>query len=280
MKSKSKKRFILKWILIQSKPAKLCICLLVISGVFIAFVNIGMTAVLQEFVDIAVCGSASLLRRNTFLALLFLVCEGILRLISAVAYRMSCAKIIQELRKGLFEKIYDSSLIDLQQSSVGEYMTNLTTDAEKVSECVPAFLRKTIGNAATAVLAVIYLFLLNWKLALILLICVPLLIVCIMAFSPIVQRTSRTDQDNEEAIRVYLQDIIDKMPILKVYRMKDRFYEKTGRYMHLKRKSSAKLGCAEGGAEFLNNILGTTMFLIAMGVAPTMLRKGNWLLGP
>ena len=90
-------------------------------------------------------------------------------IITAVSYRVSINRTSQLLRQEMSMRLYRAPLIQLQSKHTGQFMTNLTTDVEQVSECIPSILRKTIANGLSAILALGYLFLLNWKMALILL---------------------------------------------------------------------------------------------------------------
>lgn len=244
-----------------------------------AVVNIGMTTILKGFVDIATGDSSILLSQNLIAAILLLVLEGIWSLVIAVSYQVSCAKIARKIRLELTDRLYHSSLLEMQSRHVGEYMMNLTEDVEKVSGCLSMLVRDTVGNALTAVLAILYLFFLNWKLALILLICIPLLIFCIAVFSPIVQRTSRKDKENEENIRVYFQDVLDKIALFKISFMGKKLESKASKLLDAKVKSARRLGAAEGGSLFLNNVMGTSMFLIAMGGGAYFVTRGELEVG-
>ena len=158
-------------------------------------------------------------------------------------------------------------------------MTYLTADVEHVADCIPSILRKTVSNGLTTILALVYLFFLNWKMALILICVVPLLIFCVAVFSPIVQKMSKADKENEERIRVYLQEILDKILILKTCTMGRILGQKTDQLLDRKVESARRLGVAEGGSSFLNNVLGTSMMMIAMAGGAYFVVQGELEVG-
>ena len=97
------------------------------------------------------------------------------------------------------------------------------------------------------------------------LISIPLLILCVAVFSPVLQKVSANDKKNEENIRIFLQELFQKIIIFKAG-MISRFIEnKLVILLNKKVESSKKLGLTEGISGFLNNIMGTTMMLIAIG---------------
>lgn len=269
----------LKWICAQSRSVWFGLFLLAAVGVATACINMCMTRVLQQFVDIAAGDSNMPLLNNAVMAVLILAAEGILALCLSVSYRRSVNITAKKLRMDMAQKVYRGSLLEVQRHTSGEYMTNLTADVEKVSACLPNLIRDTVGNALSALLGVAYLFWINWKLALVLLVSIPLLILCVMVFSPIVQKASQADTENEEGIRVYLQDVVEKLAIFKTCAMGDKINEKLAGLLNRKVRSSQKLGAAEGGSAFLNTVMGSVMFLIALGGGALLVSRGEMKVG-
>lgn len=108
-----------------------------LSGILTAVISIGLAMVLKGFVDIAAGASAMPLKQNIIAAVVILGLEGALSMVTTVSYRLSCARIARKMRLELSGRLYHSSLIEMQGHHVGEYMTNLTEDVEKVSGCFP-----------------------------------------------------------------------------------------------------------------------------------------------
>ena len=209
----------LPWIFAQTKGTRCWLLLLAVAGIAAAAVNMLMTFVLQRFVDIATGDSSMTLLRNAVNTVLVMAADRLVTLTLSVTYRNATNRTAKKLRLDMMERFYHGGLLEVQRHTTGESMTNLTADMEKVSSCVPSVIHRTVGNALSAVLAVVYLFVISWKLALILLVCIPLVIFCVVAFSPILQKASQTDAANEEKVRVYLQDVLEKLPIFKTCAM-------------------------------------------------------------
>lgn len=267
------------WMSILSREVFGYLALLVVAGILTAVVNVGMTIVLKNLVDIAAGESALSLSSNILTAVALIVLEGAAGIITALCFRISVDKGVKRLRLKLCGKFYESDLAAVESRHVGEYMTYMTSDVENVASCIPSVIRNTVGNALTAVLAVAYLFFLSWKMALIMLISVPVLIVCIMAFSPLLQKASQKDKKNEENVRVFMQEMMQKITILKVCSMGRILNDKLEGLLDSKIKSGKRLGLTEGGSNFLNNIMGTAMMLIAIGGGAYLATRGELLVG-
>ena len=274
-----RQKYGIKWIFSKTKGTRIYLLILIIAGTMISVVNIGMTIILKTFVDIATGDSKENILKITFFAISFLVLEGVLGVVTSITYRVSVNRIGKKMRIEMEKRFYDAKLLELQQYHTGELMTNVTIDVDKVCECIPNFINSTVGNALTCLFAVFYLFYLNWKLALILLICIPFLIFCVAVFSPIVQRASKKDRENEEQVRVYFQEILEKILILKMSSMRTIIQDKVTSLLNMKICSARNLGIAEGGSSFLNNVLGTSMFLIAIGGGAYFVTRGELVVG-
>ncbi len=279
MKKSTKNKYGCKWLYARTRGNRRYLVLLALAGIGMAAANIAMANVLKGFVDIAVGDSRTTLSANIAAACLMLLLEGAASLVTSFSYQVACNRAGKKLRLELTGRLYRSNLLEMQKHHVGEYMTNLTADVEKVCGCVPMLVKNTAGNGLTAVLAVLYLFYLNWKLALLLMVCIPLLIFCIAVFAPLVQKASRRDKKNEEDIRVYFQDVLEKVALFKICFMGRKIEEKAGRLLDAKVQSARMLGAAESGSAFLNNVMATSMFLIAMGGGAYFVRHGEMVAG-
>ena len=276
---KEPKNYDLKWIYALSKGVRRYYVILVITGIATAVVNLGLTTILKNLVNIAAGDLSLSLSFNLILSVGFVLLEGAAAITTALTYRLSTETSTKKLRLRLCKKYYESDLLSIEKHHAGEYLTNLTTDVENVSSCIPSMIRQTVGSGLSAIAAIVYLFIINWKMALIMLISVPLLILCIAAFSPVLQKASETDKKNEENTRVFIQELLQKITIFKVGVISQFIESKLLSLLNKKVESSKKLGLAEGGSEFLNNIMGTTMMLVSIGGGAYFATKGELTVG-
>ncbi len=272
------KTYSLGWIYRQTRGSRRYLVYIALAGIASAFASLQVANILKNFMDIAIGDTSQSLLQNVLFMVGITLLEGLAFLVTGTAYQVACSKVSKKLRMELSARLYQSSLLEMQSHHTGEYITNLTADVEKVSGCFSGLIKGTVGNGLTAIGAVVFLFALNWKLALLLLICIPLLILCIAVFSPMMQKMSRKDRKNEENIRVYFQDVLDKIALFKIGAMGEKLQAKADTLLDAKIRSAKGLGLAEGGSNFLNNMMGMAMMLIAIGGGAYFVTRGELLI--
>lgn len=77
----------------------------------------------------------------------------------------------------------------------------LSKDVEQVTNCLPNIIINVFGGLIMAVAAFIYMLIISWKLSLIIIISVPILLIIVKRFAPLVQKTSQVDKINEDINR-------------------------------------------------------------------------------
>lgn len=82
------------------------------------------------------------------------------------------------------QKILRKRLMDLHRMHSGEILNRLTTDVANVSDFYIHLSGQMCLTVFTSLFATIYLFLLNWKMAILFLIVIPLLTFLISVFTP------------------------------------------------------------------------------------------------
>jgi len=170
-------------------------------------------------------------------------------------------------------------MADISKEHTGELQTKLTVDTQAVSECFPNIIRNMVGGAASALIATIAIFFLNWKMALILLILTPLLMLVMGIVMPFIQKASTADKENEENNRSVMQENLSRIMLIKTYFLQKKVVAKTGDVYARKLRSGMKLGFWEGLATFSGLLVGMSMFLIAMGFGAYFVLQGETTFG-
>ena len=87
-----------------------------------------------------------------------------------------------ELRKTMFDHLQDLSLAYFNQTPVGWIMSRVTSDSERVADLITWGLLDTTWSVMNIATAAFFMFVINWKLALIVLSVVPILMVIAVKF--------------------------------------------------------------------------------------------------
>ena len=114
------KKYGLKWIWKQTKGTRGYLLLLSLAVIAMGVVNMGMTTVLMNLVNIAAGNLKQSIGKNVVWAIFFLGLEGIMGLTTMVAYRMAVNQTGKRMRGELEHRVSLASLLALQKKHVGE----------------------------------------------------------------------------------------------------------------------------------------------------------------
>ncbi|MCQ2526840.1 MAG: ABC transporter ATP-binding protein/permease [Lachnospiraceae bacterium] len=127
------------------------------------------------------------------------------------------ARIAKDLRKTLFDKIQTLSLQFINDRRPGELMNRVVNDTGSIRE----FMQNTFCNLFTVVFIfawdVIFMLILNWKLALFSFITVPIGVWMTNAFRQSIHRRFHLQYKKDDDVSSNLQDVISGMRVVKTY---------------------------------------------------------------
>ncbi|MCL2665667.1 MAG: ABC transporter ATP-binding protein/permease, partial [Defluviitaleaceae bacterium] len=255
-----------KWIAKKTKGMRLCLFLFTVLILIATMIELSMAFFIKLFVDTAT-GDADAPLLTVGLAALALIAAGsVFFVFASVLSKYIYGTTERRLRADLLDAIFSRRMADISRRHTGDLMTKLTVDVQSVSECFPNILTNMVGGLASAVVATVAMFLLDWRMALIMLIMTPLLMVVMGVLTPPIKKTSEIDKKNEEANRSYMQESLSRIVLVKAYFMHKKIVERVKEIYAPKIKSGMRLGMWEGLAQFLGTIVSMSMFLIALGV--------------
>ena len=109
-------------------------------------------------------------------------------------------RVVMDIRVKLFRHVLDQSAAFFSKKTVGQLVSRLTSDVAHVQRVVA----KTVAELARETLALIglagYLFFIDWKLAIAVLITAPLIVYPLIRFGQRVRSTTRRSQEDQEQI--------------------------------------------------------------------------------
>lgn len=174
---------------------------------------------------------------------MFLMSFGIVMINAMKSY--FCSKlgssISADLRQKLYTKIQILSLSFIYERSPGELMNRIARDTERIKE----FMGDTFCNMFTVLIIfigdLIIMLLLNWRLALIAFIFVPISVIVSVGFRKNVRRRFRRQGEKSDKVNSGLQDVISGMAVVKSYgqekREADYFDRNTEEYARVQRNN-------------------------------------------
>ena len=244
-----------------------------------SFCHIGISMIFKGYMDIASSESSMSFVQMTIFSITVIVVFALTNIASSVLEGYSYSKIEKGIRTSLIEKIVQKYLLAINKMHTAEIQNRLTSDVATISDFFNQLFGQMTLCVFTSVFAIIFLFILNWKITLIFLIVIPLLTLLITVFSPKLQKAAETDSKNEDANRSYMQEVLTLLPLFQVYSMGKNIRNYT-QYLYDKKKASkVKLSFLEGGFGFLNSLTSFGIFIIASAVGAYFVVKGENTVG-
>jgi len=275
---KTKKEYGLYWIYKKTNSPKFLLihALLVIISTTL---TVSMAYFLKVFVDIANGDSDKSLVATGVSALIVVLIGGIITVISSIVAKYTFGKTERGLRAEVMDIVLSRRIMDIRKKHTGELLTKLTDDVRAVSNCFVLIINSMVGGIVSALFAIVAMFVLNWKMTLIMLILMPILMAMIAIISPFMQKASKIDKNNDELTRSMMQENLSRIILIKTYFMRTKIGTKVRDLYSAKLKSGVKLGIWEGSILFFGVFISMAMFMITLGVGAHFVRTGETTVG-
>jgi subfamily B ATP-binding cassette protein MsbA len=162
--------------------------------------------------------------------MLWLVCAGIF--VSQVIGNLagygqsyltawSGQKMIATLRSRLFDHVNRLTLAEFDRWRPGEFMSRFSNDLWLMTDAVSISLPQMIQVTVTFIAAVVWMFRLDWLLAIVLLACTPIVSLVIGRFNRLVVVSTRSAQDRIADLSSNLAEVLANERVVKAFRRED-----------------------------------------------------------
>ncbi len=181
-------------------------------------------------------------------------------------------RVIHRLREEVFEALQKLSLNYYENRSTGEIMSRVVNDTEPVQRIFIDGFEGMLTATLTLVGITTILFVINWKLALLVLIPIPILIVGGMYFTRHVHRHYRAIRQHAADLNGYLQDALsgirETMGFNRQPHERARFQDMSHQYSQANLKAMYLWSVYSPGMIFVGNI--GTVLIVAFGAGEVM----------
>ncbi|MBN1224767.1 MAG: ABC transporter ATP-binding protein [Candidatus Aminicenantes bacterium] len=182
---------------------------------------------------------------------------------NSIGYKSS-----KRLRDGLFEHLVYQSLDFFDRKSTGEIMSRVTNDVDKIQVAVSGSMGEFIQEFFVLCALLVYIFITDWRLALVAFIIAPLAAIPLAVFSQKLKKRGKRNQARMADIYSNLFETITGNKIVKAFTMEKfelkKFYSATKNYF----KTSMRLAVIESLSspfmEFLGGIVGAFVLWVGM----------------
>ncbi|VVB89308.1 ABC transporter transmembrane region [uncultured archaeon] len=207
------------------KPYALWITLLVVLTVLANGLNLLVPKIIASAIDTYSQGNFSL--RNVVLEF-FAVAIGIfiLTYLQYVVQTYSSERVARDLRKKISAKISAQDYMYIERVTPGKLLTNLTSDVDAVKTFVSIAITAIISSAFLIVGASILLITINWKLALAVLVIMPIIAAIFYIVFSKVQKLFKKSQETIDWLNKVINESILGSALIRILNSQQSEYEK------------------------------------------------------
>ena len=187
------------------------IAILIVAGMDAVF-----TYLSKQAIDLGI------VPKDTQVMVYYYTIYGILILVQSVfvfgliyAAGMLGERIRYDLRKGMFNHLQDLSLSYFSRTPVGWIMSRVTSDSERVADLVTWGLVDSSWAIMSIITSMIFMLIINWQLALLVLIMLPMLIYVAIEFRKRILREYRDVRKNNSKITGSYNETITGVRVIK-----------------------------------------------------------------
>lgn len=136
--------------------------------------------------------------------------------------RRAGASMVKEIREHVYKHLQKLSLRFYESRQTGDIMSRLTGDVAALERLITNISDRLLTDILNIVVTVGILFLLNWKLALVALVPIPILVLTIYRFGKAIRPVYKTVRDKMGGIHTKLQDNISGIRVIKAFNTEGR----------------------------------------------------------
>ncbi|SHJ21120.1 ATP-binding cassette, subfamily B [Tangfeifania diversioriginum] len=173
------------------------------------------------------------------------------------SYSFSIAgnRAIVDLRKYLFGKSLRFPLSYFDKKPIGVTLSRLTSDMESISESFAAGILGLLANSIKTLALLGYLFYLNWRLTLVLMLVVPLIVLTVAYLRKKIRNAFNKSRSSLAKSAAYLQESLNGMKTIQLYSAED---EALSKYDNLNKQYS--------DAQNKSNIYDSLLYSVVEGI--------------
>jgi len=153
----------------------------------------------------------------TILLIVALVVESIFQYFFTWFGNLLGQNVIKDLRKQTFEHVINFKLKYFDKTPIGQLVTRTVSDIQTIAEMFSNGILNIIGDLLKIVSVLICMFYINWDLALITLIPMPLLFLATSVFKKVIKKAFQDVREQVSRLNTFVQEHITGMSIVQIF---------------------------------------------------------------
>ena len=143
--------------------------------------------------------------------------RAILGYVKEYSFDFSASKVVLNLRKALFDHIQKLSFSFFDENNTGELMSRIKEDADNIIDAICFGIMLFLEQIIYFVIAAVILFIINWKLALISLVTMPLIEFVVFKLEKSIGKTYEKISDQRAVLNTTAQENIAGVRLVKAF---------------------------------------------------------------
>jgi ATP-binding cassette subfamily B multidrug efflux pump len=156
---------------------------------------------------------------------LILVTEALLQFANTYMTNWLGQNIIRDIRTYLFRHISYFRLKYFDHTPIGTLVTRIVSDIEAIADIFSQGFIVILGDLLTLVVFIVVMLWVNWQIALVVMISIPLLLVATYIFKNAIRSTFQDVRTQVARLNTYVQEHITGMKIVQIFTREDREME-------------------------------------------------------
>jgi len=200
--------------------------------------------------------------------------KGLFTFLSSLIMKSIGHRASQRLRNELFEHLVYQSVDFFDKRPTGEIMSRVTSDVDKIQQAVSGSMGEFIQELFVLFALLIYVFITDWRLAMIAFVIAPLAAIPLAVFSQKLKKRGRRNQARMADIYNHLFETITGNKIVKAFTMEKfelkKFYEATKNFF----RTSMKLAVIESLSSPFMEVIGGAVGAFVLWVGMQRITEG------
>ncbi len=210
----------------------------------------------------------------------FLVLRHLINVIAGYFYTYAGSKISFYLREIILLRFISGNILFLDKYKKGDILSRVNEDIQNLESFFTQSFIDILMNSLSIIIIYFFLFLLNWKLAIITIIILPFAPLSMRIFRKKIQKVSKEEREISSEHFSFWENILGGLKEIAIYKLKDflskRFYEIAKISIYKK----TKLQFLRMGSGLIGEVISTfILFPVIFGIGSYLILKGEFTIG-
>ena len=185
---------------------------------------------------------------DTFAIALFIMfgLQSVFGFLRIVLFTQVAENTLRDIRRSAFSRLIYMPMDFFNQNKVGELTSRISSDIEKIQETLRTTIAEFFRQIVIIVGGIVFLFILSWKLAFIMLATVPIMVIVAVFFGRFIRRLSKDAQDEAAKANSIIEESLMGIANVKSFTREVFMLNKYGKNIDKIRSLNIKSGIWRG----------------------------------